>query len=74
MRGPSRGALRQPALPGPAAGRGDLFRAPAAAIIEPATPDQQPLAIRLTCRQSELRPLCPGIRFAVDPPWTCRSA
>jgi hypothetical protein len=62
MRGASRGALRQRAAPGP----GDLFRAPAAPTIDPATPDQQRLAIRLTCRRPELRPMCPDIRFAVD--------
>ena len=67
MRATYRGALRQPAPPDHAAGPGELFRAPAAPTIDPATPDQQRLAIRLTCRRPELRPLCPGIRLAVEP-------
>jgi hypothetical protein len=42
------------------------FHAPAAPSIAAGTPDHLRLAIRLTCRRPELRPLCAGTGFAVD--------
>jgi hypothetical protein len=59
-----RAALRQAA---PDAAPADLFRAPAAPLIAPDAPDHLRLALRLTCRRPELQPLCPGVRFAIDP-------
>ena len=58
------GALRQ-ARSDP--GGLELFRAPPAARIAAGTPDHLRLAITLTCRRPELRPLCPGMLLAVDP-------
>ncbi len=53
--------------PDPATGPGELFRGPAAAAVEKGTADHLRLAIRLTTARPELRPLCTGVRFAVDP-------
>jgi len=63
------GAARRaaPRRPEPEAAPEDRFRAPAPPTIDPATPDQLRLALRLTCRRPELQPLCPGLRLAVDP-------
>ena len=61
------GALRQPGTPGPDTGPDALFRIPAAAAVEKGTADPLRLAIRLTTARPELRPLCAGVRFAVDP-------
>ena len=60
-------ALRQPGTPDPDTGPGALFRSPAAAAVEKGTADHLRLAIRLTTARPELRPLCAGVRFALDP-------
>jgi hypothetical protein len=54
----------------PGHGPGELFRSPAAAIVERGTADHLRLAIRLTTARPELRPLCAGVRFALDPSLT----
>ncbi len=58
---------RQPGPPEPGPGPGELFRTPAAAAVEKGTADHLRLAIRLTTARPELRLLCTGVRFAVDP-------
>ncbi len=62
----SRRAPRPARSPEPATGPGQRFRAAAAAAVEKGTPDHLRLAIRLTTGRPELRPLCAGVRFAVD--------
>jgi len=59
---------RGPAGPShPQAGPGELFRSPPAATVERGTADHLRLAIRLTAARPELRSLCAGVRFALDP-------
>ena len=63
----NQGARRQPGTPDPDTGPGALFRTQAAAAVEKGTPDHLRLAVRLTTARPELRPLCAGVRFALDP-------
>ena len=57
-------ALRRPAAD---ASGGERFRPPPAARIAAGTPDHLRLAIALTCRRAELRPLCAGVLLSTDP-------
>jgi hypothetical protein len=51
----------------PATGAGERFRPPPEARIAAGTPDHLRLAILLTCRRPELRPLCAGMLVSTDP-------